>query len=102
MSGSFGKLTIGDNDPGSFIAGGIADIGMNGIGVDDIAENLRKGTASQLRYDNSFGQVSIAISAGTKAGSAAVEMKKGYLLLHCAGRCRQGINRRWICCISSR
>ena len=65
VSGSFGTLTIGDNDPGSFIAGGIADIGMNGIGVDDMAENLRKGTASQLRYDNSFGQVSIAISAGT-------------------------------------
>ena len=72
VSGSFGTLTIGDNDPGSFIAGGIADIGMNGIGVDDMAENLRKGTASQLRYDNSFGQVSIAISAGTKDGSAAV------------------------------
>ena len=75
VSGSFGTLTIGDNDPGSFIAGGIADIGMNGIGVDDMAENLRKGTASQLRYDNSFGQVSIAISAGTKAGSAAVAGK---------------------------
>ena len=73
VSGSFGTLTIGDNDPGSFIAGGIADIGMNGIGVDDMAENLRKGTASQLRYDNSFGQVSIAISAGTKDGSAAVK-----------------------------
>ena len=72
VSGSFGTLTIGDNDPGSFIAGGIADIGMNGIGVDDMAENLRKGTASQLRYDNSFGQVSIAISAGTKDGKPGV------------------------------
>ena len=80
VSGSFGTLTIGDNDPGSFIAGGIADIGMNGIGVDDMAENLRKGTASQLRYDNSFGQVSIAISAGTKDGKpgvAAVAAKPG-------------------------
>ncbi len=77
VSGSFGTLTIGDNDPGSFIAGGIADIGMNGIGVDDMAENLRKGTASQLRYDNSFGQVSIAISAGTKDGSAAVAAVPG-------------------------
>ena len=80
VSGSFGTLTIGDNDPGSFIAGGIADIGMNGIGVDDMAESLRGGTASQLRYDNSFGQVSIAISAGTKDGKpgvAAVARKKG-------------------------
>ena len=85
VSGSFGTLTIGDNDPGSFIAGGIADIGMNGIGVDDMAENLRKGTASQLRYDNSFGQVSIAISAGTKAGSAAVDRGKGTFYYHVPG-----------------
>ncbi len=72
VSGSFGTLTIGDNDPASFAAGGIADIGLNGIGVDDVAEGPRKGTNAALRYDNSFGQVSIAISAGTKDGSAAV------------------------------
>ena len=71
VSGSFGKLTIGDNDAADLTAGGIADIGMNGIGVDDMVEGLRGTTAAQLRYDNSFGQVSIAISAGTKAGSAA-------------------------------
>ena len=72
VSGSFGTLTIGDNDAADLTAGGIADIGMNGIGVDDMVEGLRGTTAGQLRYDNSFGQVSIAISAGTKAGSAAV------------------------------
>ncbi len=70
VSGSFGKLTIGDNDSADLTAGSIADIGLNGIGVDDMVEGLRGGTANQLRYDNSFGQVSIAISAGT---SAAVE-----------------------------
>ena len=76
VSGSFGTLTIGDNDPGSFTAGGIADIGVNGIGVDDMVEGLRGGTASQLRYDNSFGQISIAISAGTATvgGEVITEM----------------------------
>ena len=66
VSGSFGTLTIGDNDSADVTAGGIADIGLNGIGVDDMTvEGLRGGTANQLRYDNSFGQISIAISAGT-------------------------------------
>ena len=72
VSGSFGTLTIGDNDSADLTAGGIADIGMNGIGVDDMVEGLRGTTAGQLRYDNSFGQVSIAISAGTSAAVAAV------------------------------
>ena len=71
VSGSFGTLTIGDNDSADLTAGGIADIGMNGIGVDDMVEGLRGTTAAQLRYDNDFGQIKIAISAGTKAGSAA-------------------------------
>ena len=71
VSGSFGTLTIGDNDAADLTAGGIADIGMNGIGVDDMVEGLRGTTAAQLRYDNDFGQIKIAISAGTKDGSAA-------------------------------
>ncbi len=72
VSGSFGKLTIGDNDSADLTAGSIADIGLNGIGVDDMVEGLRGGTANQLRYDNSFGQVSIAISAGTSAAEKKV------------------------------
>ena len=79
VSGSFGTLTIGDNDSADVTAGGIADIGLNGIGVDDKVEGLRGGTANQLRYDNSFGQISIAISAGTKAGKAMVKGKPAIL-----------------------
>ena len=65
VSGSFGKLTIGDNDAADLTAGGIAAIGVNDIGVDNMVEDLRGGTAAQLRYDNDFGQIKIAISAGT-------------------------------------
>ena len=72
VSGSFGKLTIGDNDAADLTAGGVAQIGMNDIGVDDMVEGLRGTTAAALRYDNDFGQIKIAISAGTKDGSAAV------------------------------
>ena len=70
VSGSFGTLTIGDQDAADVLAGGISDVGMNGIGVDDVAEGVRGQTAHQFRYDNSFGQIKVAISAGTKAGTA--------------------------------
>ncbi len=77
ISGAFGKLTTGDNDAADLTAGGIADVGLNGIGVDDVVEDLRGTTASQLRYDNSFGQIAIAISAGTTGGAAAVAATAG-------------------------
>ena len=82
VSGSFGTLTIGDNDAADLTAGGIADIGMNGIGVDDMVEGLRGTTAGQLRYDNSFGQVSIAISAGTSEAKAAVPASQWMITDH--------------------
>ena len=82
VSGSFGTLTIGDNDAADLTAGGIADIGMNGIGVDDMVEGLRGTTAGQLRYDNSFGQVSIAISAGTTEAKAAVPASQWMITEH--------------------
>ena len=82
VSGSFGTLTIGDNDSADLTAGGIADIGMNGIGVDDMVEGLRGTTAGQLRYDNSFGQVSIAISAGTTEAKAAVPASQWMITDH--------------------
>ena len=71
ISGAFGTVTFGDNDSADLVAGGIADVGLNGVGVDDVVESLRGGTADQMRYDNSFGQISIAFSAGTKDGTAA-------------------------------
>ena len=72
VSGSFGTLTIGGNDAADLTAGGTNDVGLFDIGVDDQAEGLRGGTAAQLRYDNTFGQIKIAISAGTTDGMAAV------------------------------
>ena len=69
VGGDFGTLTIGDNDAADVIAGGIADVGLEGIGVDDVAEDIRGTSAAAIRYDNSFGQVSFAISAGSADGT---------------------------------
>ena len=46
ISGAFGTVTFGDNDSADLTAGGLADVGLNGIGVDDIAEAIRGGTAN--------------------------------------------------------
>ena len=68
ISGSFGTITFGDNDSADKLSGGIADVGLNGIGVDDVVEGIHGTTANQFRYDQSFGNMSLAISAGTSNG----------------------------------
>ena len=70
VSGAFGTITIGGNDAADLLAGGIADVGLNGQSVDDVAEDIRGGSAAQFRYDQSMGNIALAISAGTSAGAA--------------------------------
>ena len=66
------KLTIGsdldaaDKD----IVPGIADLGFDGIGVDDVAEKIWGGTAADVIYNGSFGVASVAFSYGDNAGDA--------------------------------
>ena len=67
VSGDFGKLTFGenDNDPADLLAGGVADLGYDGIGVDDVAESGGRGdTNAAIRYDHSIGGVALAASFG--------------------------------------
>ena len=68
VSGAFGTITIGGNDAADLLAGGIADVGLNGAGVDDVVEDIRGTTAAQFRCDQSVGSISLAISAGTSPG----------------------------------
>ena len=68
VSGAFGTITIGDNDAADLLAGGIADVGLNGQGVDEVVEDIRGTTARQFRYDQSVGNIALAISAGTSRG----------------------------------
>ena len=70
VSGSFGKVTFGDNSSADKLSGGIADVGLNDVGVDDVAEDIYGTTDNQFRYDQSVGNITLAISAGT--GTAAV------------------------------
>ena len=65
------KLTIGsDLDAADKLAGGLADPGFDGIGIDDRAEAVWGGSAADVRYDGDFGVASVAISYGDNKGDA--------------------------------
>ena len=66
ISGGFGTITFGNNDEADLLAGDVADLGYDGVGVDDIAEDGggRGGTKHDIRYDQSIGGVAVAMSFG--------------------------------------
>ena len=65
------KLTIGsDLDAADKVAGGLADPGFDGIGIDDVAEGVWGKSAADVRYDGDFGVAKVAISYGDNAGDA--------------------------------
>ncbi len=67
-------LTIGsDLTQGDEIAGGIADVGFDGIGVDDLAEKIRGQTAIEVKYDGNFGVGAVSASYGSDEWAAGVK-----------------------------
>ncbi len=67
-------LTIGsDLAQGDEIAGGIADVGFDGIGVDDLAEKIRGQTAIEVKYDGNFGVGAVSASYGKNEWAAGVK-----------------------------
>ena len=71
ISGGFGSITFGNNDEADLLAGGVADLGYDGIGIDDVAESGggRGGTVHQIRYDQSISGVDLAVSLGPDSES---------------------------------
>lgn len=62
-AGPFGKIEAGsDLGAGDKKSGGLGDPGLNGIGVDDIAEAYYGGSGKKLRYDKEIAGAGIAIS----------------------------------------
>ena len=63
ISGSWGKLTVGDPDDALQMVAGIGDIGYDGLGVDNRAEIGRgAGGANGVLYSGSFGPASVYVS----------------------------------------
>jgi len=63
ISGGFGTLTVGQlahaND-----AIGLADVGFDGVGVDDDVEKARNGANSNITYSHSVGGFGITLTGG--------------------------------------
>ncbi len=92
IGGEVWKITVGSPDKASELAFSLPDIGYDGLGVDDVAENIAKLpgatittgnaaysntaalNANQVRVDVTLGGATVAISAGQTAGKA---FKKG-------------------------
>ncbi|MCY4668137.1 MAG: porin [Rhodococcus sp.] len=71
VSGAFGTLAFGAKDAADVLAGGIADVGMVGVGVDNVAEDeLRNKTdpGDLILYTHSLGDISVAVSGAPGTG----------------------------------
>ena len=90
ISGSWGKLAVGDTDDALQMVAGIGDIGFDGLGVDNVAEQARgDGSANGVLYSNTFGAVSLYLShnvdldnddvaAGVKFAAGDITIGIGY------------------------
>lgn len=63
-------LTVGNVD-GATDRGGLADLGYDGIGIDDVAEVVSHGTHN-VRVDYAFGDIAVAASVGSASDDWAV------------------------------
>ena len=82
ISGAFGRLTVGDVDDALQKVAGIADIGYDGIGVDNVAEQARgDGTSGgdSVLYQYQAGDFGVFVSHSRDTGAedVAVGVKVG-------------------------
>ena len=76
ISGGFGKISVGAVDRGDMMAVGMADVGYDGIGVDDVAEgNFRGKSKADFLYEFSAGGVSFGLSSEANGDTSALGIK---------------------------
>ena len=84
IGGESWTISIGDLDPASIRGRPLGDIGYDGLGVDDVAENIKhtidgkemeQGTAADVEVSFTLGAAELGITAGQTPGSPYVEAK---------------------------
>jgi outer membrane protein OmpU len=85
ISGAFGKLSMGADVPEANKNGGIADIGYDGLGVDDVVEGNRNGAAANIHYSYSINGLTFGVSAGTADQTSPVETPVAYGVAYTMG-----------------
>ena len=86
IGGESWRITIGDRDPASHQGQSILDIGFDGLGVDDVAEDIMydhdgmaatapmsQGTKADAEVKFTLGTASLFVTAGQTAGTARVD-----------------------------
>ena len=86
IGGESWRITIGDRDPASHQGQSIVDIGFDGLGVDDVAEDIMydhdgleatapmsQGTQADAEVKFTLGTASLFVTAGQTAGTARVD-----------------------------
>ena len=68
IGGESWKISIGDLDPASHKGQSIGDIGFDGLGVDNVAEEVVGATAADVEVSFNLGAASLAITAGQTGG----------------------------------
>jgi len=87
ISGAFGKITVGDVSAAAD-GHGLAEVGFDGIGVDDDLDGLRyTGAVADVVYTTTVNDMSVTLSyaAGTTAAGAASDGDFGALIGFDAG-----------------
>jgi outer membrane protein OmpU len=65
------KLTVGNIGEANDI-GGISDLGFDGLGVDDVVDDLRENGSDDVRVDYSFGDIAVAASVDSSSDEWAI------------------------------
>ena len=101
-AGPFGKIEAGtDLGAGDKKSGGLADAGLNGLGLDDLSEIYYGGSGKTLRYDKEIAGAGIAISVdledawaigGEYAISDAITIGAGYDRHEVTSAAHSGVN----------
>jgi outer membrane protein OmpU len=71
VSGAFGTLTIGDDIGEANRRGGIADVGYDGLGVDDVVEDNQELTSANVGYSYTAGALTVGFSMTSDTNEAA-------------------------------
>ena len=77
IGGESWTISIGDLDPASIRGRPLGDIGYDGLGVDDVAEQIggEQGTAADVEVSFTLGAAELGITAGQTPGSPYKEAK---------------------------
>lgn len=74
ISGAFGTLTVGSVDPATD-GFGSADVGFDGIGIDDDAESIKTaGSTADVHFSTTFGALGVIVSAHSTNSDAAIRL----------------------------